>query len=453
MAFVDLDRFLERFVSILPPSLHVLAKETQDSIQHSELLDELEQLKVEVRFALEEEEEEEEEEDEEEGLEALGDGTFLSDAQQEQLPLAEQPPQQESQPHRRTRTDSSGRRSREPSSKDQLQVASGSRKAQPASPGKRKSSKQHAAHLAEEAPAAVIPVQRGPVKLLDVFGNNYNSWRFCDWSNLTTPQQDFKVRYPPNYKVNGFKKISEEPLYDVVAFGGLFTPKKLEGIYRYLDVENNPLFQEPALDLPLVTSFHLLLPLYAPGIWSKGDGAGLSAVAFAVLNERGRRLAALPKEKQPPVVKLTKMFMQALHQEDVKLAERFKIFAVWTNFEEHVEKLPSMLVPLIRGGFGKPFLTRPQHKFWFNSKFLGCELDAHIFGYTPRLLWHSTKGMTKVMTVTIAVTLEGHLDDELPENTMWQLSANNVDVSEEGLCTQPKGYQAYKEPPPMFNRI
>eukprot|EP00808_Paulinella_micropora_P007497 g56432.t1 len=471
MAFVELDAFLDRFVSLLPLRKTPEATKEEKLAEEESLLQLKRQLLDSISVTLQEEEDEEEEdgeeemedeeeaettdEEEEDGEEEMEDEEVETTVDSPPLIQGVGSAATAVRRRRSERHDTAAALSLDDDTaaagpvptEDQAGVAG--RQSKPTSPLKRKSSSKKPSESVEHDVSDKGFSTDGLI-LYDKFGNDLNSSSFCSWKRMVEPEV-FKVRYPPNYKVNGIKKLSELPLYDVVACSGYQSPKKMEAIYQFIDFQQE-LFKQPKRDIPLVLGFHFLMPLYSPGFYAK-DGLSTSICVYAVLNERGRRLSAMPKDKQPPSVRLMAAFMEAMKRADMKFAEKFKTFCVWENFEDMSEKISSMAVPIIRSYQGKPFLTRPQHKFWYNDKFLGCEFDGHIFGYSARLIWSNTRHLCPQMKLAMAVVIEGWGDEELPENILFQLRWSNANISEDFLKPLPAKYALPKESPPIFNEL
>eukprot|EP00456_Euglypha_rotunda_P079922 TRINITY_DN77100_c0_g1_i1.p1 TRINITY_DN77100_c0_g1~~TRINITY_DN77100_c0_g1_i1.p1 ORF type:complete len:136 (-),score=21.46 TRINITY_DN77100_c0_g1_i1:10-417(-) len=93
------------------------------------------------------------------------------------------------------------------------------------------------------------------------------------------------------------------------------------------------------------------------------------------------------------------------------------------NLKEVAPQLNATVKALAERYNGKPFLSRPQHRFYRPEKsYLSVDLDVHIFSYLARMAFYSVRDKTKIMTADFAILIEGHSDEELPENILGTLT-------------------------------
>lgn len=54
----------------------------------------------------------------------------------------------------------------------------------------------------------------------------------------------------------------------------------------------------------------------------------------------------------------------------------------------------------------KPFLTRPQHKFFRGPNYFEIDLDVHEFSYLPKKVWASIRERVDECQVDFGLTIE-----------------------------------------------
>jgi hypothetical protein len=295
------------------------------------------------------------------------------------------------------------------------------------------------------------------------------NWRNADGST-------FRVRSGPNYSKNGFKKLSLPQMFDCVAIDlyqsdfKMLQPseqiaipppayfRKMQRLqwrkerrmppynsvefksgdeppnHRRVDPlppelteeeENEDIRRELAedekLDFPYVFIMNTAVPLYDPPnpVWgaARDDGPSASLITYHIINKEGKRQL---RDGVPAALLMRRFMLEA--SEKAAMADRMKGIVRIENIQN--SPVPSML----RQYNSKPFLTRPQHKFWKGDFYLEGAADVHIFTYLARSGNKMVRGRFEEMIEDLVYVIESRDEKEMPEQVLGAVRLCNISL-------------------------
>eukprot|EP00035_Acanthoeca_spectabilis_P025508 m.458711 g.458711 ORF g.458711 m.458711 type:complete len:294 (+) comp21570_c0_seq1:76-957(+) len=244
---------------------------------------------------------------------------------------------------------------------------------------------------------------------------------FPDLENVQQqyPEKDdmtaFRVRQL-GYVENNRKDVSGPALYAPFGRDLLTLPKKRYHMGELLELpELPPEFTDPIAGVPPYLILNVMLPNYDPSMLvTKVDGPGWAYVFYFVLTQSARSQLADLENASAAVRTLVKF----ITVDDPAFRERLKLICMLCNIDE--TKFSSMVKRGIYDYNMKPFLTRPQHKFFRGPNYFEIDLDVHEFSYLPKKVWASIRERVDECQVDIGLTIEGRDDSELPELILAQ---------------------------------
>eukprot|EP01006_Ploeotia_vitrea_P049675 TRINITY_DN67365_c8_g2_i1.p2 TRINITY_DN67365_c8_g2~~TRINITY_DN67365_c8_g2_i1.p2 ORF type:complete len:107 (-),score=53.27 TRINITY_DN67365_c8_g2_i1:63-383(-) len=72
---------------------------------------------------------------------------------------------------------------------------------------------------------------------------------------------------------------------------------------------------------------------------------------------------------------------------------------------------------------GKPFLTRPQHRFYHGPDYFEIDIDVHNFTYIARKSAYTfLQGKLQAMVCDCGLVIEARSEDEMPEQVLGALT-------------------------------
>lgn len=260
------------------------------------------------------------------------------------------------------------------------------------------------------------------------------------WSNCDATS--FDVRRGPNY-VSGQKSPSKKALYTIFAADAYALPSKVHKIWQYVDIDSHIAaytakhhysYDAEQCALPPLFVLNFMIPNYPPELMgAKSDGEGMSIILYAHLSEE--TIALLQNAKgdsveMPASVELLRAFM---HSDLVnsEIRNRFKCIARVMN-PSHTD-FGFLANRLVRRYNGKPFLARTSSTFYHEpGRYFGADIDVHVFGYPARQGLSYVKGTIQTAVYDIGFTVEGHSDEQLPEQILacCRISKIGMDVCE-----------------------
>lgn len=241
------------------------------------------------------------------------------------------------------------------------------------------------------------------------------------WS--TSPADAFRLRQV-GYSHNRQKAPSSEAFYRVVYAQVFDTNQRVEAIADILDLAE-PTVISPDPDVPSLFIVDAQLPS-AVGplrVHEDADGPGHQIVMVMALTEEARDELAALDHLQSARANALRLFRDWCRHavEDPAVKGRFKVVAQVKN----ANALPA----LARKYNGKPALISKTGKLRRGRTkdghtFLEMAVNVHAFGYLARLGFHSLYDNFKNYVVSAGFTIEGRVDDELPENLLAAFDLN-----------------------------
>ena len=300
------------------------------------------------------------------------------------------------------------------------------------------------------------------------------------WANIDA--DTFQVRCGPGYSRYKHKMASGASLYDCISVDLYATPHKAHHLARVIELPNADLSDDEKSDpyLPHTIVVSCQIPNYAVenAVWGRNpeDGAGFSLVFYYALStETRRRLserrerkregrAAVPFEYEtteeteadhkhlytedktsrwahdddtdlPPALRLLHRFVTAdsdAHTgEKHFLRDRFKGIARIANLDEaQIATAPRKLIQTYNS---TPFLIRTTSTFYNDpsgqNQYFEVDVDVHRFGYLARLGLSGVRERIKDVVFDWAFVIEGHTDDELPENILSAARLGHLEMT------------------------
>ena len=300
------------------------------------------------------------------------------------------------------------------------------------------------------------------------------------WANIDA--DTFQVRCGPGYSRYKNKMASGASLYDCISVDLYATPHKAHHLARIIDLPNADLTDDEKADpyLPHTIVVSCQIPNYPVenAVWGRNpeDGPGFSLVFYYALSaETRRRLserrerrregrAAVPFEYEtteeteedhkhlytddkvakwaadddtdlPPALRLLHRFVTAdsdPHTGDKHfLRDRFKGIARIANLDEaNIATAPRKLIQTYNS---TPFLIRTTSTFYNDptghNAYFEVDVDVHRFGYLARLGLSGVRERIKDVVFDWAFVIEGHTDDELPENILSAARLGHLEMT------------------------
>jgi len=246
-----------------------------------------------------------------------------------------------------------------------------------------------------------------------------------------TEGKNFVVRIP-GYKKSKIKKPSDRAFYDFINADLFSCKKKTTNVIKkvappWSDDEG---LKETKHGVPEFFIINLMFPNYEPPnpVWGKSqdDGAGYSIVFYFKMSDYCRTLLEDPASA-PSAVGLLKRFCEAA-KAGKELKGRLKGIPKIVNLDDL--DFGAALNQLVRTYNAKPFLTGPKfHSFCSGPNYLECDVDIHRYCYMARKAAFGLMGHLKNMVVDFGIVVEGHTDDELPEQVLGCLRVVKIDPS------------------------
>ena len=233
--------------------------------------------------------------------------------------------------------------------------------------------------------------------------------------------ESFNLRIGPNYKANGKKAPSAEPLYETVAMDLLRSPdaplSNLAGSRRIVLPPPRPGIDD--LDaiaksgLPRLFVINAQVPDKAPAMFGGGKSAevdpGYSLVFyFAVKPETVR---AVLDGTASPALKLTKKYI-AEHASNPDVRRRFK--AIGMTDEASELGIPGMSA-LIAKFNGKPAIINKVASIFQGADWIEVDISIFDFPFMAKRGLYALKDRVPDLTLRAGFTVQGEDDDELPE--------------------------------------
>jgi len=253
-------------------------------------------------------------------------------------------------------------------------------------------------------PGASIPLSKSTLI-------NKNQHNVC----LPVDGSSFRVRIGPDYYHNHKKHPSMGHLYTFVGCDVFSCEKKISNIAQYFQIPK--VKNDTRYDLPGVIVLNCQVPDYSPKLLrGPYDGVGYSFLIWYVLSDETRKNIKLPKAKQHNSLYLLKRFIDASPNTKHPLRKRWKVITRVFNLDEL--DFGMFTNKLIQKYNGTPWLIRVCNTYLRYANYLEVDIDAHTFGWLSREGLRGCIGQVKKMVFDWAIVIEGHPDDELPEQIL-----------------------------------
>eukprot|EP01012_Entosiphon_sulcatum_P042860 TRINITY_DN5699_c0_g1_i1.p1 TRINITY_DN5699_c0_g1~~TRINITY_DN5699_c0_g1_i1.p1 ORF type:complete len:989 (+),score=145.13 TRINITY_DN5699_c0_g1_i1:70-3036(+) len=234
--------------------------------------------------------------------------------------------------------------------------------------------------------------------------------------------KQFRVRIGPNYAKNKQKALSADSLLEILAVDLYSSEQKIEHICSEVELP-------PA---PPGTYFFVVncqLPSYPVNnaLWGdkRSDGPGQSLVLYMGIRPETMEEAATATGGH---LQLLHRFLNANKENDPnQIYDRFKVIAKVINVQE-LTFLGRPERRLVDSYNAQPVLTRPQHRVYHTARYTEIDVDVHTFGFIARKGLSSLGPRVKDMVMDVAVVIEAHTDEELPERILGAIRMNKLDL-------------------------
>ena len=300
------------------------------------------------------------------------------------------------------------------------------------------------------------------------------------WANIDA--STFSVRVGPGYSRYRKKADSAASLYDCVSVDLYQTAAKVHHLARIIDLPTAELSGDDLTDpyLPHIIVVSCQIPNYPVehAIWGRNpeDGAGFSLVFYYVMSAATRALLAERRERikegreaipypfdtaeesaedhmhlyteekmrqweglddrdLPPAIRLLHRFVTAENDPETGerhfIRDRFKGIARISNLDAaNIATAPRKLIQTYNS---TPFLIRTTSTFYNDPKgqnrYFEVDVDVHRFGYLARLGLSGVRERIKDVVFDWAFVIEGHTDEELPENILSAARLSQLEMT------------------------
>mmetsp|Transcript_28747 Transcript_28747/g.75456 ORF Transcript_28747/g.75456 Transcript_28747/m.75456 type:complete len:296 (-) Transcript_28747:179-1066(-) len=235
----------------------------------------------------------------------------------------------------------------------------------------------------------------------------------------------FRVRQV-GYSESNKKDVSGDPLYSCFARDCFSFSKKRYHVGELLELpELPPDLAEGVAGVPPYIVLNVMLPNYQPSkLYSNYNGEGWSYTFYFVMTKATREWLH-DLDNAPASVRTLHRFITV---DDHDWRDRLKIIASLLNPEE--TKFGRLTLAAVNKYNMKPFLSRPQHKFFKGPSYFEIDIDVHEFGYIPRSTWQAIKANVAQCKVDFGLTIEGRDDSELPEVMMLSVRHDKYNLED-----------------------
>lgn len=304
------------------------------------------------------------------------------------------------------------------------------------------------------------------------------------WTNISA--DTFSVRVGPGYSRYKRKDMSSPVLYDCVAVDVYSTANKISHISRIIDLDtlddpNEQVEHDSYLPQTIVVSCQIPGYTVEHALWGRNpeNGPGFSLVFYyrqtadtrATLKKRRERIArGDPAEPHPidtsdesaedfkhlyteeamsqwanvddqdlsPALRLLHRFVTANAAAGTDanarhfILDRLKGIARIMNLEDaNIATAPKKLIQTYNS---TPFLIRTTSTFFNDpsgqNKYFEVDVDLHRFGYLARVGLMGVRERIRDVVFDWAFVIEGHTDEELPENILSAARLSKLDVTD-----------------------
>lgn len=241
----------------------------------------------------------------------------------------------------------------------------------------------------------------------------------------------FKLRVGPDYGKKGLKEVPGPPLYrcigaDVIR-GEAQIRCAIAELGEVVSLDHSPPKDLPA-SLPTAIVVNFQLPYEVGPVYGQHPphDTGCSVLLFFELD----RHAAQPPESRSKTL-LAEYLEESGHplREGRNVSKCLKVIGLIENIEDL--EIPGMLLPAVRKFNGKPVLIEKECRRFATAARNVVELAVDVRGFNPvaRSLLRQLRGQLPKVTVNLGLTLQGCLDEELPEQLIGAVDLVGMDLT------------------------
>lgn len=257
------------------------------------------------------------------------------------------------------------------------------------------------------------------------------------WSN--PPGDRFRVRMGPNYKVNGNKGPSADPLYNLVGMDMLKSTERISNIGSFTKLPG-PIDGVDDLEMirksgfPRILIVNLQLPDKAPSLWgSKSDNPGVSCLFyFSVKPETVNAMNDPDGTRRTPAINLAHRFVTEWQMND-DIRRRFKAIGL----AENISQLGIPGAKMVEKFNGKPVIFFKCAKIFQGEDYLEIDLLVHSFPYHAKSILNMLRSHIPDIHLLAGFVIQGETDDELPETLLGGAEAKGIDFKKAEFISIP----------------
>lgn len=195
--------------------------------------------------------------------------------------------------------------------------------------------------------------------------------------------------------------------------------------YKRSDAEKKALRE---WGIPPLLVINMQMPMYQATLFGNTDGVGHSLVYYCVLKEGFNPDTFVHKGA---VGLLQRLIQNGREHNSEPTRARLKIIPRVVNVEEFAETGPLSKAEkkLLTTYNEKPFLTRPQHKFYSGPNYFEIDFDLHSYAFLARKALGSMLPRIHHVIFENAFVIQGNRPEELPEYMLACLRVHRIDFT------------------------
>jgi hypothetical protein len=232
----------------------------------------------------------------------------------------------------------------------------------------------------------------------------------------------FNVRCGPNYKKNGTKAPSAQPLYQCVGIDIFGSGEKMDHMSERVQLPPAP-EGSAGLALPPFFVVNVQMPWQGPSLKGKTPSVGCSFVYYFALTPETIEMLSGPADAYSNSLKVLCRYVAKCDDPKAKIKGDFKVIAIVTNPKD------VGLKNLISKYNGKPVLINKTGTVYKGDTYLEMDVNVHAFTMLTRKSLKETHSSLSKMKVCLGFVIQGQADDELPEQIFGCVQLNCVDFT------------------------